>query len=80
MNKLSEQNMALWISIDIDAAGNVLRYDSALGMEPATVGKKIQDVLPWFRLEWLGKQPTSRLVKSSPTSRLLLDAFPKDNG
>lgn len=80
MNKFSEQNMALWISIDIDAAGNVLRYDSALGMEPATVGKKIQDVLPWFRLEWLGKQPTSRLVKSSPTSRLLLDAFPKDNG
>lgn len=80
MNELIQQIFSAWSLIVIDETGTVRQTDAIPGQNEVCVGGKIQDGLPWFRLEWLQDEPRSRLVEGAHSKRLLLEILPGGNG
>ena len=76
MDSRIQQFISAWTLIVIDQAGEVLQADSIPGQGAIGQGKKIQDELPWFRLEWLENQFCARLVEGDHHKRLLLEIHP----
>ena len=79
MNDLVQKFMSSWTLIVIHESGLVLQGGSIPGQEVVAEGKKIQDVCPWFLLEWLTNPSRSRLIEGAKHKRLLLEIHPKDH-
>jgi len=73
MNDLVQKLMSSWTLIVINESGVVLQAGSIPGQAVITEGVKLQDALPWFRLEWLAHQARCRLIEGTGHKRLLLE-------
>ena len=79
MDRMLQQFIEPWAIVVIDRTGFVYRAEPIPGQGTVTPGKRIQECLPWFRLEWIDHQPCSRLIEGSRHKRLLLEIRPAKN-
>lgn len=80
MQDIIQHFVSSWGLIVIDRTGIVRQAGSIPGQGGITPGNPIQDQLPWFQLEWLDHQSSSRIVEGSQYYRFLLEIFPESNG
>lgn len=72
--------MSSWALIVMDQAGVIQQPCDLPGQGHIAAGRDIREGLPWFRLEWIHNQFSSRVVEGTEHFRFLLEIYPDGKG